>query len=274
MYGCELWNNCAASDVARLDSAHRFCIKHMQSLHKSISTDYCMCVSNASPIETYMDCSKLKFIGQLCILSPKYLVKDVFHNRLLRYMNLENQRVGFMADVYRLLGKYGLLQFLNEYIETGLFPTKFTWKMIIDTTVNLQAKLDVAQRHLRSDQYNLLENVIKPDNGSPLWDIARANPNLLTACPFSQKCSLCNLILDNITVHLMCFCTTNDAQRNRLWERVFNRIGIFRFTEFMSMSALGQTVSLLKLSSENENGRFSNFSITMAAVQLLKVKVY
>ena len=42
----------------------------------------------------------------------------------------------------------GLLQFLNEYIETGLFPTKFTRKMIIDKTVNLQAKLDVAQRLL------------------------------------------------------------------------------------------------------------------------------
>ena len=80
-------------------------------------------------------------------------------------MNLENQSVGFMADVYRLLGKYGLLQFLNEHIETGLFPTKFTWKMIIDKTVNLQAKLDVAQRLLCSDQYNFLENVIKPGNG-------------------------------------------------------------------------------------------------------------
>ncbi|KAH3834565.1 hypothetical protein DPMN_107895 [Dreissena polymorpha] len=128
-----------------------------------------------------MDCSKLKFLGQLCRLSPKYLVKDVFHNRLLRYMNLENQSVGFMADVYRLLGKYGLLQFLNEYIETGLFPTKFTWKMIIDKTVILQAKIDVAQRLLCSDQCNLLENVIRPGNCSPLWDVARANPNLLTA---------------------------------------------------------------------------------------------
>ncbi|KAH3750591.1 hypothetical protein DPMN_185118 [Dreissena polymorpha] len=183
--------------------------------------------------------------------------------------------------------KIGLLQFLNEYIETGLFPTKFTWKMIIDKTVNLQTKLDVAQRLLCSDQYTLQENVIKPGNGSPLWDIARANPNLLTACqtilnsiglvtsrPFSQKCSLCNLTVDNITVHLMCFCTTNNARRKRLWERVFNRIGIFRFAECMSISAIGQTVSLLKLSSENEKGRFSNFSITMAAVQLLKVKVY
>ncbi|KAH3834591.1 hypothetical protein DPMN_107921 [Dreissena polymorpha] len=140
-----------------------------------------MCVSNASPIVTYVDCSKLKFLGQLCRLSPKYLVKDVFHNRLLRYMNLENQSVGFMADVYRLLGKYGLLQFLNEYIETGLFPTKFTWKMIIDKTVILQAKIAVAQRLLCSDQFNLLGNVIRPGNCSPLWDIARANPNLLTA---------------------------------------------------------------------------------------------
>ena len=192
-----------------------------------------------------------------------------------------------MPDVYRLLGKYGLLQFLNEYIETGLFPTKFTWKTIINKTVNLQAKIDVAQRLLCCDQYSLLGNVIKPGNCSPLWDIARANPNLLTACqtilnsiglvtsrPFCQKCSLCNFIVDNITVHLMCFCTSNDAQRKRLWERVFNRIGIIRFTTLMSMNAFGQTVSLLKLSSENEKGLFSNFSITMAAFQLLKIKVY
>ncbi|KAH3820664.1 hypothetical protein DPMN_122412 [Dreissena polymorpha] len=118
----------------------------------------------------------------------------------------------------RLLGKYDLLQFLSEYIETRLFITKFTWKMIIEKTVNFQEKLVVAQRLLCSDQYNLLENVIKPGNCSPLWDIARANPNLLTACqtilnsiglvtsrPFSKKCSLCNLAVDNISVHLMCF---------------------------------------------------------------------
>ncbi|KAH3844132.1 hypothetical protein DPMN_086385 [Dreissena polymorpha] len=192
-----------------------------------------------------------------------------------------------MADVYMLLGKYGLLQYLNEYIESGLFSTKFAWKIIIDKTVSLQAKFDVAQRLLCSDEYNLLENVIRPGNCSPLKDIARADPNLLTtcqtilnsiglltSCPFSQNCSLSNFIVDNITVNSMCFCTTNDGQRTRLWERVFNRIGIFRFTAFMSISAFGQTASLLKLSSKNENERFSNFSITMAAFQLLKVEVY
>ncbi|KAH3844111.1 hypothetical protein DPMN_086363 [Dreissena polymorpha] len=73
-----------------------------------------------------------------------------------------------MADVYMLLGKYGLLQYLNEYIESGLFSTKFAWKIIIDKTVSLQAKFDVAQRLLCSDEYNLLENVIRPGNCSPL----------------------------------------------------------------------------------------------------------
>ncbi|KAH3846823.1 hypothetical protein DPMN_089130 [Dreissena polymorpha] len=78
--------------------------------------------------------------------------------------------------------------------------------------MNLQAKIDVAQRLLCYDQYDLLGNVIKPGNCSPLWDIARANRNLLTACqtilnsiglvtsrPFSQKCSLCNIIVELIT---------------------------------------------------------------------------
>ena len=39
LYGCELWSNIQSSHLVSLERAHRFCVKCMQFLPKSTSTD-------------------------------------------------------------------------------------------------------------------------------------------------------------------------------------------------------------------------------------------
>ena len=71
------------------------------------------------PISVEISYRKLQFLGQLCRLPCKYLAKCIFVNRLIRYNNcLERQSLGFIPDVYSLLNKYRLTDYINTYIET------------------------------------------------------------------------------------------------------------------------------------------------------------
>jgi len=110
LYWSELWCNVSAKDLAKLHKAHLFCIKHIQGLRVSTSTDFSLVTVNSVPLETIVDCNKLKFFGQLCRLCPRLLVKDTFHNRLIRFNNFDQQSVGFIPDICRIAQKYDLTE--------------------------------------------------------------------------------------------------------------------------------------------------------------------
>ena len=87
-----------------MERAHRFCVKFMQFLPKSTSTDVALALFGFNSIETEIDYRKLIFVGQLCRLTGDHRVKTVFHHRLIHYS--ENDR--FFPDIYRILTKYAL----------------------------------------------------------------------------------------------------------------------------------------------------------------------
>ena len=76
LYWSELWCNVSAKDLAKLHKAHLFCIKHIQGLRVSTSTDFSLVTVNSVPLETIVDCNKLKFFGQLCRLCPRLLQSE------------------------------------------------------------------------------------------------------------------------------------------------------------------------------------------------------
>ena len=71
--------------LVSLERAHRFCVKFMQFLPKSTSTDVALSLFGINSIETEIDYRKLIFLGQLCRLSGDHIVKDVFLRRLIHY---------------------------------------------------------------------------------------------------------------------------------------------------------------------------------------------
>ena len=63
LYGIEPWCNVSAKDLSKLHKAHIFCIKHIQGLRVSTSTDFSLVTVNSVPLETIVDCNKLKFFN-------------------------------------------------------------------------------------------------------------------------------------------------------------------------------------------------------------------
>ena len=73
----------------------------------------------------------------MCNLPTKYLSQNVFTQRLLHFLSHDHQQHGLIPDMYRLLSKYELTEFLNTYVESGVFPSKDAWKRILKSIVDL-----------------------------------------------------------------------------------------------------------------------------------------
>ena len=123
-----MWSNIHASHLTSLERAHRFCIKFMQFLPKTTSTDVALTLFGINLLETEIDYWKLVFLGQLCRLTSEHRVKQVFLHRLIQYNESPAKILGFFPDIYHILSKYALTPHLIEYIENGTFLTKYAWK--------------------------------------------------------------------------------------------------------------------------------------------------
>ena len=77
------------------------------------------------------DYKKLQFFSQLCRLPCKYIAKQIFVNRLVRYFNNDRQTQGFIPDIYRIIAKYNLQIYLQTYMHSSSFPSKYEWKRIL-----------------------------------------------------------------------------------------------------------------------------------------------
>ena len=75
LYGCELWGNICKSNMLKLERAHRFCIKYIQSVSKYTKTYIALSMLGCLPIEAEINKRKLIFLGQLCQVRYKFSCK-------------------------------------------------------------------------------------------------------------------------------------------------------------------------------------------------------
>ena len=94
------------ADLRKLEHSHRFCLKHMQGLPRRTPTNVTLSAINAVPMETVIDHKKT-------------------------FQHLDNQNLGFIHDINRILTKYALHHVLDRYLSDGVFPSKCAWKRII-----------------------------------------------------------------------------------------------------------------------------------------------
>jgi len=120
-YGAQLWSNCSKADVKGLEIAHRKCLKQLSTFSSNCDTTCTLTSLDMESAEELMDFYKLQFLGQLCRLSPYFLVKQVFVQRLIRHISYGNVMFGFIPDICRLVERYGLGHCIDTciYVSTG-----------------------------------------------------------------------------------------------------------------------------------------------------------
>lgn len=220
------------------------------------------------PISTEIDYRKLQFLGQLFRLPCQYLAKQIFTNRLVRYNNCsERQSLGFLPDIFRLLHKYNLLDYVNIYFESASFPTKCVWKSVLKRHV-YQYEHNKCMINLESELTPRLCNSLFPNQGPCLlWRISRKYPNAKRYCVTavyvlckllsynrSEKCEKCSLHVENILVHKILFCCCNEKH-------------IALYLKFITQEPVIQIYDLLSGLQQHGVSDYANERIILASVK-------
>ena len=236
LYGCENWFDLTESEILSLERAHRFCVKHMQSLSKRTRTDAALSLLGVYPIELEIDSRKLTLFGQMCRLNSNSWVKNVFLNRLTSFTTHSNGRqTGFIADIFRLLGKYQLRHVLEAYLESSIFPSKFAWKRILKSTLHESA---ISSWHNRIHTQDFSRFTALHYDYSPhwIWYFLKEHRKLLPHCTSviqmisslaevnsgNKLCIFCEVFYENIVDHCLHDCSYLDNERSEMWQGILS----------------------------------------------------
>lgn len=129
LYWAELWHNISNTDIVKIQRFERLAAKQIQHLSQSTRTDMALSTLELFTIGADIDQRKLTFIQKLCTIPTHYLSIKLFNYRLNLFVmkGYCNQR-GFIPEIYRLLYKYGLLNFISDSMKHAHFPCKYSWK--------------------------------------------------------------------------------------------------------------------------------------------------
>ena len=213
----------------------------------------------SKPLECEIDKRKLTFFGQLCRHSVNHFSKDIFYFRLMHYMNNKGLQRGFFHDISRILHKYSLDGALEDFINTGLFPSKEIWKHIVKNKINY-FYLNNNKTQMESDLLLKEFRVVKDDDLSlsRIWQLSKGLPPFYNKCQrtvvllnrlfydtFTKQCNKCNNNIDcNIIQHAILECKCNEAAQRYLWQYLFKAIGSDIFSKFMALTPRQQLLSL------------------------------
>ena len=84
--------------------------------------------------------------------------------------------VGFFADIYRLLGKYSLLDFLKKFENDGEFVSKYSWKRIIRASMQLVRDAEWNRKCVNSANANSIIRIKEFNREYVFWEVSRAFP--------------------------------------------------------------------------------------------------
>ena len=112
---------------------------------------------------------------------------------------------GFMSDIWAILGKYGLSQYVRDFVNKLEFPSLRQWKQIVNKTV-FQTEEQLWLHRVNNDPdfsrfCQLHDNIhIAPIYNTPLSKVLR-NKNLMIFIarmwvakpPLTRQCSSCNI---------------------------------------------------------------------------------
>ena len=152
----------------------------------------------------------------------------------MRFVNLDRQSRGFTPDMFRLLQKYELVQYLEVFCTTGVFPSKFSWKRTLKSMIFHNWRSKSLESLMQEHSDIPVSNALGGSGCSPVWQLAAQNRRIHRVCGellarlgkvysklFPQKCE-CNLLLDNLTVYLLCLCVVNEMYRKRIWDSIID----------------------------------------------------
>ncbi|MCG8035095.1 MAG: reverse transcriptase family protein, partial [Candidatus Thiodiazotropha taylori] len=132
LYGAELWHTMTSLDYNKLEKFIRLAAKSVQKFPLRTRTDIALGMLGWLPMRARVEQRKLIFLQKLCTMPPDTLARQVFDLRLNLFLlkGCRNQ-LGFIPDVWDIVLKYDLSEYLHQYTLSSAFPSKYQWKKLI-----------------------------------------------------------------------------------------------------------------------------------------------
>jgi len=256
--------------VKGLEIAHRKCLKQMAILSSYCDTTFTLTTMDMESAEELMDFYKLQFLGQLCRLSPNFLAKQVFVQRLIRHISYGDVMFGFIPDICRLVEKYELWHFIDTYISTGRFPGKSAWGRILNTSVKRPNK---RQREIiLNEQWDTdISYAFKLSNSDNIWTALKKTPKYSKYCynavriigfavsrQFVSACKRCGKLSNSHVTHAFWFCEKSSPTRRKLICDLNDAMGREKFCALVRSPLLSQCRQVALFATQVENGLFVN----------------
>ncbi|MCG7874961.1 MAG: reverse transcriptase family protein, partial [Candidatus Thiodiazotropha endolucinida] len=248
LYGCEFWSNMSLTDSLLLERSHRLCLKTLQGIDRTTRT--CVALSMIGSVNLQYEILKRKatLFGQLCRLNPHFAVKRLFLYRVTSNYFFKDLRYGFILDIFRFLEDNNIEQILVEYINSGVFPSKYTWKRIVHEQLKSKAAFNT---RLEIDEEGLgrFLNIHQETKPSLFWELSRRYPYMLTACRTVVRliaasynkyqpqtiCLACGEVVSQFVDHCLLWCHANSRVRHKMWTGLWHKFGIDVYVRLASL---------------------------------------
>jgi hypothetical protein len=177
------------------------------------------------PIEAEIDKRKLMFFGKLCNLGLGTLSKQIFLYRLhdfIASVSDGKQISGFIRDIWQMLLKYNLMNYLQSFVNETKFPRKFSWKNIIRQSIHnyqLESWLNRTETDRDFLMFRDLHHSITPariykfDFSFDDIKFIKFVAKLWTVIPLEilKTCTLCNEVYNDPIQHATLWCNDTDV---------------------------------------------------------------
>ncbi len=108
-----------------------------------------------------IDKRKLLFLRRLICASEHCIHRRVFLIRLIRWKWNPDEITGFIPDLIGILRKYSLWEYIDNFLQSGDFPSKSEWKKLVMESIKHVENESWKMKVQRYDQLRLYNQVFK-----------------------------------------------------------------------------------------------------------------
>lgn len=291
LYGCELWCNMSKSDIYKLEVVNRFAAKRIQGLSSTTRSEAVTGSIGLWTVEGYIDKAKLLFLYKLMKSSSSTAHKSLFVTRLLSYFyKIVSKPLGFIPDVFRILQKYELLDYIDDYMTTGILPSEKFWKATITKRITCHQndiwKKGISEKPELSN-FGKIHAILQPLD---LWYVAKRNPlfireilntvnivcgnvpealmNAVIDSGAYFKCRLCSKDFGDVSRHFLLDCPHPRNERELMFDKIQDFLHVSHSAslfnqpdEELYLSLLGGNITSIKTA---DTAAKDNFVIIVA----------
>ena len=266
LYGVEVWQPSKTS-MASLETVHCEIGKCIQGMSRNTAGPACYILLGWLPLYAQIDIRRLIFI--LALLRLPF---DTVCNKLAIRMWSRSRCTDAsslcspLGRIYEIARKYGLLDAVHQMLDTGLLPSKLSWRQTVKQAVHSHYTRQWMAECMLYSSLELLAQVVDKVHLSIWWTVGRRNPNSRKQCKTIVKlltgnhalgegrqrhvnntslCQLCDLYVTEDVCHMLFKCPGLSQHRERETPALLNALPGVMKNEILGMSDCDKTIFLM-----------------------------